>query len=88
MMSDLKLKFGHVWVARCELIVHSRINISFSKLQRVDRKSLALICALVGQLNKPNDGGGFFPLDSQLCFLSDARSKILVQLDIRTVLVG
>jgi len=61
---------------------------SVSNLQRADRKSLALFCALVGQLNKLNDRGGFFPFDSQLCSLSDARSEILVQFDIRSILVG
>jgi len=60
---------------------------SFSNLQRADRKSLALFCALVGQLDKLNDRGGFLPFDSQFCSLSDARSEILVQLDIRSILV-
>jgi len=57
-------------------------------LQRGDRKSLALPRALVGQLDKLNDGGGLCPFDTQFCSLSDARGKVLVQLDIRTALVG
>ena len=59
----------------------------FSNLQRTDRKSLALFCALVGQLNKLNDRGGFLPFDSQLRSFSDARSEILVQFGIRSILV-
>ena len=70
------------------LIVHSEIKILYINLQRADRESLALLRALVGQLDELDDGGGLFPFDSQLCSLSDTRGEILEQLDVRTTLVG
>ena len=60
----------------------------YINLQRVDWERLPLLRALVGQLNKLNDGGGLFPLDCQLCSFSDARREVLVQLDVGPVFIG
>lgn len=61
MMSDLKFKFRHVVCVTCA-------NRTFqdktpSDLQRVDRESLALPRALVGQLDKLNDRDGLLPFN-------------------------
>ena len=42
----------------------------------------------MGQLDKLNDRSGLCPFDSKFRSLSDTSGEVLVQLDIRTVLMG
>src|ERR1700749_1830788 len=71
--------------AACATCNHTFKDKNSSDLLRINRKSSALLRAPVGQLEKLNDRRSLFPFNRQLCAFSDARGKVLEQLDVGTI---